>query len=500
METRVQINNSYIIRTDVLQGRPHIVVPVVMMVEGVHSGSHGPMLHRAEELGRSPDAWNGKPVTIFHPETEGQNVSANSPDIINTVVVGQVFNTHMDGNKLKAEAWLDIEKMEQISPEALAYVRAMRPLDVSVGMFTDEETTQGIFKGEQYNAIATNLRPDHLALLPGEEGACSWADGCGIRNNKNEDKKGGTMKQEDLIQTMKSLNKEGYSIISLVDNEQGLTELLSKIQGKLYSMDDGSKDHYLIDVFSNPNYFVYELRQRGTAESTLYKRDYSVNTDGSVEFAEATTEVIRKVEYVVMKKSPGLTRQRFSNNNVNKEVEIMSEEKKTPCCEDLVDELITNERTKFDDKDKEQLLTLEGTLLGKLIPEVEKVEADPKPEKAPEPVQVNAEDALKVLRESIKEPEDFFKILPAEMQDSMRSGLTLHEAQRAKMVKAITDNLKDVWSEDDLKAMDMETLSKVHKSIPETVDYSGNGSGTVQANAAGEEPLYPAGVEIDEKK
>ena len=174
----------------------------------------------------------------------------------------------------------------------------------------------------------------------------------------------------------------------------------------------------------------------------------------------------------------------------------MSEKEKTPCCEDLVNELIANSRTKFEEKDKEQLLTLSEDLLGKLIPDKE-AKVIPEPEKTTEPLQINAEQALNVLKESIKTPEDFFKILPAEMQDSMRSGLMLHEARRAEMVKAIQDNLKEVWTEDELKTMDMQMLSKVHKGIPEKVDYSGNGGGTVQTNAVGEEPLYPAGIEVN---
>ena len=177
----------------------------------------------------------------------------------------------------------------------------------------------------------------------------------------------------------------------------------------------------------------------------------------------------------------------------------MSEVKKTPCCEDLVNELITNKRTKFEEADKGQLLTLSEDLLSKLIPD-EETKVDPKIEKTEKvALQINAEQALKVLKESMKTPEDFFKILPAEYQDSMRSGLTLHEARRAEMVKTIQDNLKEVWTEDELKTMDMVTLSKVHKGIPEAVDYSGNGSGIVQTNKAGGEPLYPVGVTFDNK-
>jgi len=175
----------------------------------------------------------------------------------------------------------------------------------------------------------------------------------------------------------------------------------------------------------------------------------------------------------------------------------MSEVKKTPCCEDLVNELITNKRTKFEEADKEQLLTLSEDLLSKLIPD-EETKVDPKIEKTEKvALQINAEQALKVLKESMKTPEDFFKILPAEYQDSMRSGLKLHEAQRVKMIKTVQDNSKDIWSEEALKAMDTEMLSKVYEMVPDVVDYSGNGSGTVQVNAVSEEPLYPAGIEIN---
>ena len=69
--------SNYSIQSKILNGKKHIVVPVVMMVEGVHSGSHGPIFHSAEELGRFPESWNGIPITIPHPTVNSQFVSAN---------------------------------------------------------------------------------------------------------------------------------------------------------------------------------------------------------------------------------------------------------------------------------------------------------------------------------------------------------------------------------------------------------------------------------------
>jgi len=178
---------NYEIRHEVHQGRRHLVVPIVMMVEGVHHGSHGPLLHLAEDLGRFVAAWNDIPVSVEHPEQDGMNVSAGDPDIIERQVVGRIYRAMMDGGRLRAEAWLDELALRRVSPEALRYIVEGRPLDVSVGVFTEEEFASGDWNGERYDAIARNHRPDHLALLPGGTGACSWADGCGVRINKQGD-------------------------------------------------------------------------------------------------------------------------------------------------------------------------------------------------------------------------------------------------------------------------------------------------------------------------
>jgi len=198
-------SNNYEPRTETYMGKKHLVVPVVMMVEGVHCGSAGPLFHSIEELGKYPASWNGIPVSIQHPEQDGQYISANSPEVLERQTVGQVFNTRTDGNKLKAECWVDIERIMSISPEAYAYLNSKRPLEVSIGVFTDDVDTEGEWNGEHYSAIATNHRPDHLALLPGGTGACSWADGAGIRINSKQ--KGGesldtTQANENVVATI----------------------------------------------------------------------------------------------------------------------------------------------------------------------------------------------------------------------------------------------------------------------------------------------------------
>jgi hypothetical protein len=230
METYSNVSTElYQIRTRTYQGRKQIIVPVVMMVEGVHNGSHGPLLHTAEELGKIPASWNGIPVMIGHPQVDEINVSANSPDVLERSV-GRVFNTHMEDKKLKAEVWLDEQKLTAVSPLALAYINSGRHLEVSVGVFTDEEPTTGVYnENEQYIAVARNHRPDHLALLPGESGACGWSDGCGIRNNKSKEKEETNDMNEELKEEVLDNLKSG------IENEQDSLEKIEESQVELNS-------------------------------------------------------------------------------------------------------------------------------------------------------------------------------------------------------------------------------------------------------------------------
>lgn len=173
------------IRQERFEGRPHLVAPVVALVEGVHVGSGGALFYPRDEIAKYVEAWNGIPLPVFHPEEYGMNVSANTPEQIEERSVGRLFNVFFDpdGSKLKGELWIDIGKAEKISPAVLSLIQSGQHLEVSTALWSDSDNTPGEWMGEEFAVIARNFRPDHLALLPGGEGACSWADGCGVRVN-----------------------------------------------------------------------------------------------------------------------------------------------------------------------------------------------------------------------------------------------------------------------------------------------------------------------------
>lgn len=464
----VQANN-YTIRREMHQGREHLVIPAVMMVEGVHHGSAGKLLHLAGEFGRIPGAWNGIPVVVSHPEdSSGNYISANSPDVIELEKVGTVFNTISNG-KLKAEAWIDEEKCRQVSPEALAYINQGRPLEVSAGIFTDDDPVLGEWHGETYVAIARNHRPDHLALLPGETGACSWADGCGIRANQQKE---GDNDVKDLLVTMKELARQGFSIIQ--NNTQGYKETCNKIQSKLDAMDTDVKFHYLDDVFSEEekDFFVYRVELNG--ERTFYQRDYQINEDESIEFTGEPIQVIVKKTY-----------EPIQANTAKGGIKTMAKDKGKPCCTEQVNLIVQSKHTRFEEGDREWLETLEEKSIIKLLP------IEPEPTKPP---QVNKEQAIEVLKEQLKTPEQFIELLPAEMQDQMKSGLALHKAKREKLIGHITTNSK-AFTAEELKAKDTSELEKLANLAKAPVDYSAMGGGSHQESSQPANMVLPMGVE-----
>lgn len=162
------------------EGKEYLIVPVVMARADV------PMNNALiPETEFHPQSWNGVPVTIGHPEGEGvQNGSANSPSALEKWSVGRIFEAEFDGTRLKGQAWVDVKKAEQLHPGIIDALVAGEMMDVSTGYFSDDFTQKGILNGKEYEVIHKALKPDHLALLPEEVGACSFEEGCGVRSNK----------------------------------------------------------------------------------------------------------------------------------------------------------------------------------------------------------------------------------------------------------------------------------------------------------------------------
>lgn len=445
------------------EGREYIVVPVVMMVEGVHNGSRGPILHKADELEKSVPKWEGMPVTISHPQVAGNFVSANSEQILNDWGVGHVRNAAMDGTKLKAEAWLDVQKLLALSPETLAAVQSGQIIEVSVGVFSAEDEQPGIWNNEEYTSTSSNYIPDHLALLPGEVGACSVMDGCGVRVNKTAKKEGG----ENVDVNIEKVNRAielNFGFIPMV-NAEGLRETIEKVRESLYKKDSKTAEYYLEEVYADHAIYtkvdyVMEDENNGSRRRTgeyLYKQTYTIQEDGQVVWGGQPQKVVRKISYI----------------NVNEEVSKMCEP-----CKEKVNALIANANTHYTESDRTWLEGLPEDKLDKMIPKVVTVNVD-----SP----VTTEKALEVLGIA---------------KEQYEKGLEIYNNRRKEVITNIIANTEQgVWTEEVLNTMKLDVLEKLEKTATTkkagTV-YVGGGAG-VSVGQATIAPMPLPGIEFEQK-
>lgn len=175
--------NAGSVRRVTRHGREFLVAPLSMLSVGVLSGSQGSLYYPPDEVARHPGLWNGVPIVVGHPIENGQHLSARDPDVLDRSQIGHVYRDRVDGTRRLAEAWIEVEAARRVNPQLLAKIEAGEKVEVSTGLYTENTPGEGEHQGKRYVATARAFRPDHVAVLPSEKGACSVSDGCGLNVN-----------------------------------------------------------------------------------------------------------------------------------------------------------------------------------------------------------------------------------------------------------------------------------------------------------------------------
>ena len=181
----VSAEKALVSGTTTLIGRDFYKLPATMMMEGAYTpyvenvSEQTSLFFNGSELGKSTQSWNGRPVSINHPD--GQE-TCNSPENYQKQWIGFIFNAKYDASekKLSSEVWVDADRGGRI----IDLVNSGKNMDISIGAYGDIIPSNGVAQnGVEYNYEMKNITGDHLAVLPDGIGACSWKDGCGIRAN-----------------------------------------------------------------------------------------------------------------------------------------------------------------------------------------------------------------------------------------------------------------------------------------------------------------------------
>ena len=183
-------------------------------------------------------------------------------------------------------------------------------------------------------------------MLPGGQGACSWADGAGIRANEN------TKKGDDNLTDNKQKRIEAF--LTVFANE-GFVERLQKLQAKINTFDGMGVWHFVEEVFED-TFVYYKEDSNNGHERKYFQQSYSITEDGVIVLGEEPTPVQRKTEYIPI------------STNSKKVEGVMSPMK----VKAHVDSLIAC--GKFTEEDRSVLEGLTEEVLMKIEPVVQKKE------------------------------------------------------------------------------------------------------------------------------
>lgn len=267
---RLTVNVAGSTRHESMAGRDYLVVPMVMITEGVHAGSQGPLYYPSAELSRNVNLWDHKPIVIYHPEQNGIGISACDPDVLTNQGVGLIMNTKFKGGKLRAEAWLEKTRLNAVDSRVTNSLESDAMVELSTGLFTDNGSEPGEWNGKEYAQTARNYRPDHLAILPDKQGACSIKDGAGLNRNHAP------------LTPAKTTNDRRTS--GLTTNEMSFDDIRCALGSLL------DQYSWICDVYDK--YMIYSDKA-----NKLYRQDYNVDSKGVAALVGNPSEVIRFSEY-----------------------------------------------------------------------------------------------------------------------------------------------------------------------------------------------------------
>lgn len=429
-------------RHESFDGKDYLVIPAVLLKEMVVNGE----LATAAEFGAFPEMWDGRPVVIGHPQVGGHYISANSPAILQQTGVGYLFNTTLVGDSLKSELWLDTAKMRALGGKALTaltMLEAGEPLEVSTGYYSLLLPTPGTYDGVNYVGQQLDFKPDHLALLPGEIGACSWASGCGA--GRWNAQKGSKVKNrvEMFLKANRAKAMQmtgGVPALDLRANEASMNETWTALDLALGALLGDPYGYYIEDIYDGT--VIYQVHpDEDSGESGLFSRSYTLD-DSSLEVTlGAEQAVVRRVTYEAKGETTEDPEEETTETTVEAEtVEVTANTGEKPCgCADAA-----------------PTVNAPKGAIDPTFP-TEKKERNPVTNNGKKP----------------QTTEEYIASIPDPATRAfIANGLKVQKERKEQLVAGLKANSRNLYSEDELNEMDLDKLERLDEMLAPS-DFSG---------------------------
>lgn len=421
-------------RREKLEGRDHLVVPIGMMTEGVLNGSGGKIYYPADEIEASVDSWNGMPIVVDHPIENDEPQSARSTKVYNERKIGVVMNSDYDG-KLRCEGWFDEELTKQVDKRVHNAIVNKKQMEVSTGLDLDLDGKAGEWNGQKFDkGTASNLRPDHLAILPDKVGACSVKMGAGLYANS-------LGKEPEGFQTVMAASiQHAFKRLGITVNEAGdisFGEISRCVADKLAAT-YGEPGQYwrgwIVDTY--PDYVIFYN------SGEYYKQSYTV-TDGVCTLDGDAVQVRPQTTYVT-----------------NQETIMPFEKKK------FVDKLIANGDAAESDRDNlmktdDKILSLWDVTLPteRRVETVTEVKEKTKETKE-EPATATVANSKKMTEE------EWLAAAPKSLKKVFNRQQKKEEEERTEYVKLIVNSKSNKLTQKQLENLDTDVLENMAAVIP----------------------------------
>lgn len=551
---RLRVTRAGEARIDTLFGKKHHVVPVVALVEGVvwPANVEKPEFVPAEVLAEHPLGWCGKPVTQSHPQENGDFVSANLPWVYEKYTYGLIFNAEYKDAKLIMEAWIDPDKVKpgSVAERSLETLLAGEMVEVSVGAFITRIDKEGVFNGQRYYSIWSDIIPDHLAILAeGEIGACSIEMGCGAlrvakAHTHTITDKGIEITEVEMAVAPTKLTKcakhpdqevkpDAACPSCLAENppkkswKERFQEMLAKFVG-LQSAEDmtvsdlmdkldrllrATEPGYLGVVTAKPEarevvYAVYPEER-----IIYYQRGYTVKDNGDLSLAEERVEVqrVEKFEPVTAATAAAPTAPQGGCGCHNKPAAAVQTETtgETAMNKDVLIHALVGSG-KFTDSQRTYLATLDEKVLESLMaaPTPSQPSA-PASTPAPTPAQPSAPSAPSAPSStpapgalsgaSPQTMEQYIAAAPAHLQPSLRAAAASQLAKRTATIVSLKATGRCTFTDEQLATKTDQELEQLAAlaAAPVAADFSGRGlpTGTTSDGDVPEPPSLVAAIQ-----
>lgn len=183
-QTRVNIRsavNKSAIRRERRNGRDVIIVPSATLPDNVVMNR---IRYPAEEIAKSYESLNMTPAPLGHPDIEGMFVSASDPrGMVRGFVGAWNENVRRENGRVFLDKVIDVEFASQLSggKAVLDAINKGEPVHTSTGLYA---VMQPVENDADADMVATDIVFDHDAILIGEDGAATPAQGVGMLVNK----------------------------------------------------------------------------------------------------------------------------------------------------------------------------------------------------------------------------------------------------------------------------------------------------------------------------